>query len=48
MQTMFTSDVDRDEMYNPLYPNGQRFPKDVEEESGISGRAGCLVLMRTH
>ncbi|KAF3600292.1 hypothetical protein F2Q69_00036027 [Brassica cretica] len=34
MQTMFTSDVDRDEMYNPLYPNGQRFPKDVEEESG--------------
>ncbi|XP_013629486.1 PREDICTED: uncharacterized protein LOC106335497 [Brassica oleracea var. oleracea] len=34
MQTMFTSDVDRDEMYNVLYPNGQRFPKDVEEESG--------------
>ncbi|RID49757.1 hypothetical protein BRARA_H00535 [Brassica rapa] len=33
-QIMFTSDVDRDVMNNPLYPHGQHLPKDVAEESG--------------
>lgn len=37
--TMFSSDVDRDEMYNPLYPNGQEFPKGPPEDPSLKRKA---------
>ncbi|KAG2330242.1 hypothetical protein Bca4012_020162 [Brassica carinata] len=39
MHTMYSSDVNREEMYNPLYPNGQSFPMDDADDPGLNGKA---------
>ncbi|CAN6829983.1 unnamed protein product [Brassica oleracea] len=38
-QTMFSSDVYRDEMYNPLYLFGHHFPKPNEDEAWLKWKA---------
>ncbi|KAF2543556.1 hypothetical protein F2Q68_00032945 [Brassica cretica] len=38
-QTMFSSEIDVDEMYNPLYPHGQFVPKETPAESVLRRKA---------
>ncbi|CAN6843049.1 unnamed protein product [Brassica oleracea] len=39
MQTKLSSDVNRDEMYNPLYPASQHFTKETAEDLGLKRKA---------
>ena len=36
---MFSSEIDVDEMYNPLYPHGQFVPKETPAESVLRRKA---------